>query len=128
MDAADVSERNEHMKAENNIDLTGFQGEVSDVQVVEPPQAADGLFSVKPNADMDLVAMARWCLRALRKNPRPNLDYECRFSMLPSWYPPCPGPNDHDPITIGDTDNRMDGAFGLASGCWDTCGTMGTAG
>jgi len=50
--------------------------------------------------------MARWALRALRKNPRPNLDHECRFSTVPTWYPPCLGPNDHDPITIGDTDIR----------------------
>ncbi|MDD5704731.1 MAG: hypothetical protein PHR35_02315 [Kiritimatiellae bacterium] len=96
----------------NNTDLSGFLGDVSNVRLVETRHEADALLNVRPAADMDLVAMARWCQRALRLNPRPKLDYECRFSMVPSWYPPCPGPEDHDPITIGDTDCRMDWEFG----------------
>lgn len=57
---------------------------------------------------MDFPGMARWALRALKRNPRPNLDYECRFSLWFLKLPPCPGPDDHDPITAGDTENRMD--------------------
>ena len=98
--------------AANGMNLAGLHGELSNVHVVELSTSADVTRGVKLHADMDLVAMARWALRALRRNPRPNLDYECRFSQVPSWYPPCPGPNDHDPITIGDTDIRMDWEFG----------------
>lgn len=92
--------------------LHGFHGEVSNLRVVEESQPADVSSNVRAGSDMDLVAMARWALYALKHNPRPHLDYECRFSLNLLNYPPCPGPDDHDPITIGDTDNRMDWEFG----------------
>jgi len=62
--------------------------------------------------DIDLVAMARWGLRALAKNPRPHLDYACRFHMSLLAFPPAPLNDAIDSITDGDTDNRLDWAFG----------------
>jgi hypothetical protein len=92
--------------------LPGFHGTLSEFRIVDPPDSSDP-------SDIDLVAMSRWALRALKNNPRPNLDYECRFSMNLLRYPPGPGPNDHDPITAGDTENRLDWEFGYMK---DMCG------
>ena len=92
--------------------LPGFRGEITDLRVLGNSQPTD-VSPEKPDApDMDLVAMARWGLQALKRNPRPHLDYECRFSMNLLRYPPGPGPDQHDPITAGDTENRMDWEFG----------------
>ncbi|MCP4644207.1 MAG: hypothetical protein GY851_27440, partial [bacterium] len=77
--------------------VQGFHGEVTELGILPSSDPSD----VSGKSDIDLVAMSRWALRALEKNPRPNLDYECRFSMNLLRYPPGPGPDDHDPITAG---------------------------
>ncbi|MFH1008809.1 MAG: hypothetical protein V1800_15135 [Candidatus Latescibacterota bacterium] len=101
------------------MNLDGFHGQLSDVGEVESPRPDASSLSPHPRSDMDMVAMARWALWALGNNPRPNLGYECRFHINLLNYPPCPGPNDHDPITAGDTENRMDWEFGYMK---DMCG------
>jgi hypothetical protein len=106
-------------EAPTSATLPGFQGQVTGLTIVEASQPADLASAAPTSPDMDLVAMARWSLDALRKNPRPNLDYECRFSMNLLRYPPAPGPETHDPITAGDTENRLDWAFGYMK---DMCG------
>ncbi len=99
--------------------LPGFHGEIRAVRVVEESQPADITPDTPESTDMDLVAMSRWALRALKNNPRPALDYECRFSISLLGYPPWPLPEQHDPITAGDTENRMDWEFGYMK---DMCG------
>jgi len=83
--------------------IDGFQGEIELSTCSGPRQAAP---------DLDLVGMARWGLRALARNPRPHLGYACRFLMSLLAYPPCPEHDDIDLIAEGDTDNRLDWAFG----------------
>ena len=101
--------------------LPGFHGKIGNVEVLNDSQPADVSPEGPANADMDLAGMAGWALAALKKNPRPQLDYECRFSMSLLNYPPGPGPHDHDPITAGDTENRMDWEFGyMKEMCGDT--------
>ncbi|MBN2309070.1 MAG: hypothetical protein JXR94_08875 [Candidatus Hydrogenedentes bacterium] len=99
--------------------LVGFHGELSEVDVVADSQPADVSGGRPDAADMDLVGMARWAMEALKKNPRPGLGYECRFSMRLLAYPPGPGATDHDPITAGDTENRLDWEYGYMK---DMCG------
>ena len=97
----------------------GFHGQIVELKYVADSQP-DDISSDKPAvADMDLTARARWALEALKRNPRPHLNHECRFSMDLLRWPPCPGPDQHDPITAGDTENRMDWQFGLMK---DMCG------
>jgi len=84
------------------ISLPGFQGSLQ-------PAPAPAL---PAGPDIDLVAMARWAQRALAKNPRPHLGYACRFLMNLLDYPPCPLEHEIDLIAEGDTDNRLDWAFG----------------
>ena len=97
----------------------GFHGQIVDPRFVRDSQPADVSSDAPKVADVDLVAMARWAIRALKNNPRPHLNYECRFSMDLLRWPPCPGPNQHDPITAGDTENRLDWEFGYMK---DICG------
>lgn len=101
--------------------LPGFHGKITDVKIVGDSQPGDLSSNAPATPDMDLVAMARWALHALKKNPRPRMNYECRFSMNLLKCPPCPGPNQHDPITAGDTENRLDWEFGyMKEICGDT--------
>jgi hypothetical protein len=87
---------------------SGLHGAISDVKVLPvgdtkplPPNFA--------SPDVDLHAMAAWSLRVLRKDPRPDLDYEPVFFVRPMHVPPAP--DGHDPIVPGDTDARMDWEF-----------------
>ncbi|MCP4645561.1 MAG: hypothetical protein GY851_34270 [bacterium] len=109
--------------------LPGFHGEVDDVTAVPGSQPADVAVEGPQTPDIDLIAMARWAMQALKKNPRPHLDYECRFSMSLLHYPPGPGPDTHDPITAGDTENRIDWEFGyMKDMCGDASGDAIAAG
>ena len=74
----------------------GFHKTITELEVVTDSRPTDPSRPAPTRRDIDLVAMARWALEALKKNPRPHLDYECRFSMSLLRYPPGPGPNDHD--------------------------------
>lgn len=101
--------------------LPGFQGEITDLKTAPDSQPTDITSKTPAVQDMDLVAMARWSMQSLKKNPRPQMNYECRFSITLLRYPPGPWPNDHDPITAGDTENRMDWEFGyMKEICGDT--------
>ncbi len=91
--------------------VPSFHGEITSVETKADMPEADLTVPVPSQRDIDLVAMARWALEALRRNPRPALGYECRFSISLLAYPPAPGPTDHDTITAGDTENRMDWEF-----------------
>ena len=99
--------------------LPGFHGKIISVRTMDGSRPADVTPAAPERPDMDLVAMARWAMQALRKNPRPHLNYECRFGMNLLRYPPAPLPDQHDPITAGDTENRMDWEFGYMK---DMCG------
>ena len=63
---------------------------------------------------LDLTSMARAGLNYLRGNPEPTRGYECKFSLGPLGIPcHCPrrehlSPYAYDPISLGDTDSRMD--------------------
>ncbi|MCL5096800.1 MAG: glycoside hydrolase family 127 protein [Candidatus Omnitrophica bacterium] len=96
----------------DEADLSGFHGKLSRIQIAEKSQPENAAVQEGSDSDLDLKAMAQWAMQALEKNPRPNLNYECRFSMSLLKDPPCPGPTDHDPITAGDTENRLDWEFG----------------
>jgi hypothetical protein len=87
---------------------SGLHGAISDATVlpiVETKPLPAGFVS----PDLDLHLMAAWSLRVLRKDPRPNLDYEPVFFVRPMHVPPAP--DGHDPIVPGDTDARMDWEF-----------------
>ncbi len=102
-----------------DTDMSAFHDELLNVQLVLDSQPQDITAHQPAEPDMDLVGMARWALHALNNNPRPALDYECRFSMDMLAYPPGPVADQHDPITAGDTENRMDWEFGYMK---DMCG------
>ncbi len=67
--------------------------------------------------DLNLSEMARAALNYLRGNPDPARNYECKFSLGPLGIP-CHVPHlpanayGFDPISLGDTDSRMDAVFG----------------
>ncbi|MEO8658377.1 MAG: hypothetical protein ABI693_07890 [Bryobacteraceae bacterium] len=84
---------------------SGLPGQISNA-TVEPAPDAQPLPSGFHSPDVDLTMMARWFLRHLNKNPRPNLDYEPVFYVRPLSVPP--SPDGHDAIVPGDTDARMD--------------------
>lgn len=91
--------------------VRGFHGEISDVLYLpNVSQIKDAVDVV--HRDIDLNKMAQWAFRALKKNPRPHMNYECIFSMSLLKYPPFPGKDKHDPIANGDTENRLDWEFG----------------
>jgi hypothetical protein len=87
---------------------SGLHGLISNVTVL-PVGETQPLPAGFVSPDLDLHAMAAWSLRVLRKNPRPNLDYEPVFFVRPMHVPPAP--DGHDPIVPGDTDARMDWEF-----------------
>jgi len=83
-----------------------FRGTLSGLR----PAAAAG--PEQPD-DLELPALARAALNYLRGNPDPARNYECKFSLGPLGIPchvPLLPPNRfaYDPISLGDTDNRMD--------------------
>jgi hypothetical protein len=92
--------------------LPGFHGKIVEMGEVAGSQPDDLSAATPKAADLDLTVMAARSMEALKKNPRPHLGYECRFSISLLHSPPAPGPNDHDPITLGDTENRLDWEFG----------------
>ena len=103
--------------------LPGFHGRIAEVSEVAGSQPDDVSVAAPAAADMSLTAMAAQAMHALKKNPRPHMDYQCRFSMSLLKYPPAPGPNDADPITLGDTENRLDWEFGyMKEMCGDASG------
>ena len=87
---------------------SGFRGEIEEmVRSDSPPSAKDSF---------DPVAMAHLALDYLANNPRPERDYETRFSFFmlnqPILVPYVPPTKDLlDPVTLGDTESRMDTAF-----------------
>lgn len=60
-----------------------------------------------PKEELDLVQMAKAAMHYLIENPRPELDYECRFGIDLMREKIWPEDNEHEVITIGDTDLRM---------------------
>lgn len=67
---------------------------------------------------IDLQRMGRLALGYLARNPVPERDYQCRFTIAPLNCPPHKQEQDHpsgniDPIAIGDTESRNDVAFGM---------------
>jgi hypothetical protein len=92
--------------------LPGFHHNIYNVIYLNDNPDIDIKSDKGADKDIDLIGMAKWAFEALKKNPRPNLNYECIFSMSLLKYPPCPGPEEHDPITTGDTENRLDWEFG----------------
>lgn len=92
----------------DDVRPAGFRGQIEDVRIrrdTVPAQVKPLAEAARPQ-DMDLKAVARWALHYLIENPRKELDYECRFSIMPMDLPPAP--TGHDLITMGDTDCRMD--------------------
>lgn len=81
------------------------RGEISGVRL------NTGSVPHRPGA-IDLTAMASRAMHHLANNPRPGAGYACRFSLRLLKFPPCPGPADPDPIAVGDTDSRLDWAYG----------------
>jgi len=86
---------------------THFRGSLT----VSDEQAAREKGDLDP---LDLLAMARAGLNYLRGNPEPARRYECKFSLgplgIPCHYPEWVRPNQYgyDPISLGDTDSRME--------------------
>lgn len=105
--------------AETVSSLPGIHGQIANVGEVAGSQPVDVAAASPSDVDIQLTTMASRAMEALKKNPRPNLGYECRFSISLLKYPPSPGPNDHDPISLGDTENRLDWEFGYMK---DMCG------
>ncbi|MBN2293080.1 MAG: glycoside hydrolase family 127 protein [Pirellulales bacterium] len=107
--------------ADLGVDMSAFHDELVNVRLVPGSQPADVSVGKPKVADMDLPGMARWALRALKNNPRPHMNHECRFSMDMLQFYPGPTKDQHDPITAGDTENRMDWEFGyMKEMCGDT--------
>ena len=86
--------------------LASFSGEADDLCVQEwlSPGEPTGVDRGSP----DLVGMARWAMHYLVCNPQKRRGYECRFGIRPLSYPPAPGDEDHDPVSPGDTEARME--------------------
>ena len=103
--------------------LPGFHGQMAEIREITGSQPTDVSIAAPTVGDMSLTTMATQAMNALKKNPRPHLDYECRFSISLLNYPPAPGPDNHDPVTIGDTENRLDWEFGyMKEMCGDASG------
>ena len=86
--------------------MNGFRGEIVIL-------TKDSAGQHEPDEkEINLTEIALNGLNHLRNNPRPGLDYECRFAMDLMKYPVCPGEDRHDPISIADTDIRMDWEYG----------------
>lgn len=88
--------------------LPGFHGQLVEMTEFAGSQPTDISAAAPTAPDMSLTTMAAQAMNALKKNPRPHLDYECRFGISLLNYPPAPGPDASDPITFGDTENRLD--------------------
>jgi hypothetical protein len=88
-----------------------FHGELSGLKAMTDaqPKQVKLLAEEQASQDIDLEGMARWALNYLINNPRKALDYECRFNVFPLYCPPTV--LGHDPVTVGDTDVRMDWEF-----------------
>ncbi len=88
-----------------------FHGEITSVKSRSDaqPQPVKLLAEEPDSQDIDLKGMAGWALNYLINNPRKSLDYECRFNVFPLYCPPTI--LGHDPVTIGDTDVRIDWEF-----------------
>ncbi len=84
--------------------------------------------------EIDLVDMAKKSLNYLTNNPRPALDYECRFGIDLMSEKIWPKDDEHEVITVGDTDLRMlieyqymkemtgsSEADSIAEGVWKRC-------
>lgn len=89
--------------------VPGFHGEILDITYLPVGTNAPQLDGVE---DIDLPGMAKWAFQALKKNPRPEMDYACIFGMSLLKYPPAPDPLSQDSIAHGDTENRLDWEFG----------------
>ena len=89
----------------------GFHGDIAAVQVLEQsrPEEIRPLTAERPSPDLSLEEMASWNLNYLIHNPKPHMDYECRFCHDPLGYPPAF--DTHDRTASGDTDARMDKCF-----------------
>lgn len=59
----------------------------------------------------DLLAMARWAMHYLVCNPQRPRNFECRFAISPLSFPPALGDTEHDGVSVGDTESRMELAF-----------------
>lgn len=101
--------------------LPGFHGRQTEMREVAGSQPEDVSTAAPTVGDMQLTTMAAQAMNALKKNPRPHMDYQCRFSISLLNYPPAPGPDGHDPITFGDTENRLDWEYAyMKQMCGDT--------
>ena len=60
-----------------------------------------------PESEIDLVQMAKDALNYLVQNPRKELNYECRFGIDLMREKLWPADDEHEVITVGDTDLRM---------------------
>ena len=89
----------------------GFGGDIADIQILERsrPEQIQPLADARPSPDLSLEEMAHWNLNYLIHNPKPHMDYECRFCQDPLGYPPVY--DTHDRTASGDTDARMDKCF-----------------
>lgn len=93
----------------DSLHLSGFRGEIF-ADSVQPHGVSNS------TDEVDMVKMAEQALNYLANNPRPDRDYECRFSFFlfndPILVPLVPSTRDlDDPVTLGDTESRMDYAF-----------------
>lgn len=91
---------------------------------------------MQPESEIDLVQMAKSAMNYLIQNPRPQLNYECRFGIDLMRDKLWPADDEHEVITVGDTDLRMlieypymkemtgsDEADEVANGLWKRCMT-----
>lgn len=94
--------------------LPGYRGAIDELEVV----ATDLSTNVRPiaassvPADISLTDMAERAMHYLIHNPRAAHNYECRFDIFLSSYPPSIWAGTRDPyIAFGDTECRMNRAF-----------------
>ncbi len=89
----------------SSLHQAGIRGDLSQIAMVP----CDAPAAAACPEEIDFPAIAKHAMNYLTRNPVPQYEYQTRFQCSPLGLPPMPA--GRDPISIGDTDGRMDWEF-----------------